>query len=171
MRPEGRSTWSSRQGAGAAAEPVDALRARPGGHRPRAGIAVICSRAWRFVPSSPCGWRTRPGRWRGCASPCATRVNILALSLDAAGVLHLVPDNPVHAAGLLRGRDYAVDEREVLYVTVPNGPGALASATRMLSTAAVNIDYAFASALADHDMTAVVVGVDDAQRASTAAGM
>ena len=77
----------------------------------------------------------------------------------------------MHAAGLLRGRDYAVDEREVLYVTVANGPGALASATRMLSAAAVNIDYAFASALADHDMTAVVVGVDDAQRASTAAGM
>ena len=108
---------------------------------------------------------------RLCQALRDEKVNILALSLDASGVLHLVPDNPVHAAGLLRGRDYAVDERAVLYVTVPNGPGALASATRMLSAAAVNIDYAFASALADHDMTAVVVGVDDAQRASTAAGM
>ena len=82
-----------------------------------------------------------------------------------------MPDNLVHAAGLLRGRDYAVEQREVLYVTVPNGPGALASATRLLSAAGVNSDYAFASALADHDMVAVVVGVDDAQRASMAAGM
>ena len=97
---------------------------------------------------------------RLCQALRDEKVNVLALSLDGSGVVHLVPDNPVHAA----------DEREVLYVTVPNGPGALASATRLLSAAAVNIDYAFASALADHDMTAVVVGVDDAQRASTAAG-
>ena len=60
---------------------------------------------------------------------------------------------------------------EKVNVTVPNGPGALASATRLLSAAGVNIDYAFASTLADHDMAAVVVGVDDAQRAATAAGM
>ena len=108
---------------------------------------------------------------RLCQALRDEKVNVLALSLDASGVLHVVPDNPVHAAGLLRDRDYAVEQREVLYVTVPNRPGALASATRMLSAAGVNIDYAFASALADHDMTAVVVGVDDAQRAATAAGM
>ncbi len=59
----------------------------------------------------------------------------------------------------------------MLYVTVPNGPGALASATGMLSASGVNVDYAFASALADHDMTAVVVAVDDARRAASAAGM
>ncbi len=108
---------------------------------------------------------------RLCQALRDEKVNVLALSLDASGALHVVPDNPVHAAGLLRGRDYAVDERQVLYVTVPNGPGALASAARMLSAAGVNIDYAFASALADHDMAAVVVAVDDAQRAATAAGM
>ena len=108
---------------------------------------------------------------RLCQALRDEKVNILALSLDASGVLHVVPHNPLHAAGLLRGRDYAVEQREVLYVTVPNGPGALASATRMLSAAGVNIDYAFASALADHDMTAIVVAVDDAQRAASAAGM
>ena len=108
---------------------------------------------------------------RLCQALRDEKVNVLALGLDASGVVHVVPDNPVHAAGLLRGRDYAVEQRDVLYVTVPNGPGALASATRLLSEAGVNIDYAFASALADHAMAAVVVGVDDAQRASTAAGM
>ena len=108
---------------------------------------------------------------RLCRALRDEKVNVLALSLDASGVLHVVPDNPVHAVGLLRGRDYAVEQREVLYVTVPNGPGALASATGMLSAAGVNVDYAFASALADHDMAAVVVAVDDARRAATAAGM
>ena len=108
---------------------------------------------------------------RLCQALRDEKVNVLALGLDPSGVVRVVPDNPVHAAGLLRGRDYAVEQRDVLYVTVPNGPGALASATRLLSEAGVNIDYAFASALADHAMAAVVVGVDDAQRASTAAGM
>ena len=108
---------------------------------------------------------------RLCQALRDEKVNILALSLDASGVLHVVPENPLHAAGLLRGRDYAVEQREVLYVTVPNGPGALASAARLLSAAGVNIDYAFASALTDHDMTAVVVAVPDAQRAASAAGM
>ncbi len=108
---------------------------------------------------------------RLCRALRDEKVNVLALGLDASGVVRVVPDNPVHAAGLLRRRDYAVEQRDVLYVTVPNGPGALASATRLLSAAGVNIDYAFASALADHDMAAVVVGVEDAQRAATAAGM
>ena len=98
---------------------------------------------------------------------------MLALGPEASGVLHVVPDNPVHAAGLLRSREYAVEQREVLYVTVPNRPGALAEASRMprmLSAAGVNVDCAFASAaLAEHDLTAVVAGVDDARRA--AAGM
>lgn len=108
---------------------------------------------------------------RLCQALRGEKVDVLALSLDASGVLHVVTDNPVHAAGLLRGRGYAVEQRDVLYVTVPNRPGALASAAGMLSAAGVNVDYAFASALADHDMTAVVVAVDDAPRAAAAAGM
>ena len=108
---------------------------------------------------------------RLCQALADEKVNVLAMNLESSGVLHLVPDNPVHAAGLLRGRDYALEERDVLYIQLPNGPGAIGSATRMLSAAGVNIDYAFASAITEHQMTALVVAVDDAQRASTAAGM
>jgi len=108
---------------------------------------------------------------RLCRALADEKVNIIAMNLEGSGVLHLVPDNPVHAAGLLRSRDYALAEREVLYIQMPNGPGAIGSATRMLSTAGVNIDYAFASALNEHQMTALVVAVDDAQRASAATGM
>ena len=107
---------------------------------------------------------------RLCQALADEKVNIIALNLEGSGLLHLVPDNPVHAAGLLRSRDYALEERAVLYVLLPNRPGAVGSATRMLSAAGVNIDYAYATATAEHQMTALVVAVDDAQRASTAAG-
>ena len=108
---------------------------------------------------------------RLCQALTDEKVNIIALNLEASGILHLVPDNPVHAVGLLRGRDYAVEERDVLYVHLPNGPGAIGSVTRLLGAAGINIDYAFASALTEHAMTALVVAVDDAQRAAAAAGM
>ena len=108
---------------------------------------------------------------RLCQTLADEKVNLLALNLEGSGVLHLVPDNPVHAAGLLRSRDYVFEERPVLYIQLPSAPGSIGSATRMLSAAGVNIDYAFASAISEHEMTALVVGVEDAQRASTATGM
>ena len=108
---------------------------------------------------------------RLCQTLAAEKVNVLALNLESSGVLHLVPDNPVHAAGLLRERDYAVGERDVLYVPMPNRPGAIGSVTRLLSGAGVNVDYAFASSISEHAMSALVIAVDDAPRAATAAGM
>jgi hypothetical protein len=108
---------------------------------------------------------------RLCQTLASEKINLLALSVESTGVLRLVPDNPVHAAGLLRSKEYAVDESDVLYVPMPNGAGAIGATTRRLRDAGVNINYAFASAISEHDMTALVVGVDDAQRAATAAGM
>jgi hypothetical protein len=93
------------------------------------------------------------------------------MSLEGTGVLLLVADNPVHVAGLLRNRDYIVEEREVLYVTVSNGPGGVSAAARLLSQAGVNIEYAFATAGSEQEMAALVVVVEDAQRAAAAAGM
>ena len=108
---------------------------------------------------------------RLCQTLKAERVNVIAFNLESSGVLHLVPDNPVHAAGLLRREDYAVEEREVLYVSMPNSPGALGTTTSMLSAAGVNVNYAFASAVNEQAMSALVIAVDDAQRAATTAGM
>ena len=93
---------------------------------------------------------------RLCQALADEMVNVIAMNLESSGVLHLVPDNPVHAAGLLRSRDYALEERDVLYIPLPNGPGAIGLATRMLSAAGVNIDYAFASAITEHQMIALV---------------
>ena len=99
------------------------------------------------------------------------RVNILALTVEGGGTLRVVVDNPLHAAGTLRDRDYEVDQQDVLFIQLPNDPGAAEKAVRLLATAGVNVEYAYGSALDDHAMAVVVVGVEDAQRASMVAGV
>ena len=113
-----------------------------------------------------------PGTLTGvCALLSHERVNILALELDGTGRLRLVVDNPVHAAGILREHHYQVGERDVLFVSVPNSAGALAPTLRLISDAGVNIDYAYASSSATSPTAAIVIGVEDAQRAAAAAGV
>src|SRR5436190_22771145 len=72
------------------------------------------------------------------------RINLLAMSLDASGALRMVVDNPLHAAGALRVQHYQVEERDVLYATLPNAPGSLGSAVKMLAEAGINLEYAYA---------------------------
>ena len=83
----------------------------------------------------------------------------------------MVVDNHVHAAGSLRDCQYAVEQRDVLYIQMPNGPGVLETVARLLADAGVNLEYVYGSALEEHTMAAIVVGVPDAQRASMAAGV
>jgi hypothetical protein len=99
------------------------------------------------------------------------RINILAMSLDTAGALRLVVDNPLHAAGTLREQHYQVEERDVLYTTMPNEPGALARAVRVAAEAGVNLEYVYGSGIDRVPMVAVVIGVPDAQRASAETGI
>lgn len=99
------------------------------------------------------------------------RVNILALSLEAGGTLRLVVDNPLHAAGILEKQRYDIEQHDVLLIQLPNDPGALEKAAGMLATAGVNVDYLYGSALEDSPMVSVIAGVEDAQRAATAAGL
>ncbi len=99
------------------------------------------------------------------------RINILAMSLDTTGALRLVVDNPLHAAGALREQHYQVDERDVLYTTLPNEPGALAKAVRIAAEAGINLEYVYGTGIDRAPMVAVVIGVPDAQRASAATGI
>jgi hypothetical protein len=98
------------------------------------------------------------------------RINMLAMSIDG-GALRMVVDNPLHAAGALREQHYQVEERDVLYATLPNEPGSLGRAVKMLADAGINLDYAYASGIDRVPMVAVVLGVPDAQRASAATGI
>ncbi len=108
---------------------------------------------------------------RLCEALAAERVNILALSLEPTGTLHLLVDNPVHAAGTLRDRHYPVSERNVLYTITPSGPGSLARIAALLAAEGVNLEYAYVTTVQGQPMAAVVAGVPDAARASAAAGL
>ena len=99
------------------------------------------------------------------------RVNIFALSLEAGGTLRLVVDNPLHAAGALESQHYVVEQRDILFIQLPNDPGALEQAAGMLAAAGVNVDYLYGSVLEDNPMVSVIAGVEDAQRAAMASGL
>ena len=108
---------------------------------------------------------------RVCQTLNDERVNILALAIEGGGTLRMVVDNPLQAHGMLTDRDYTVEERDVLVIQLPNGPGALEQATRILANAGINVEYAYGSVVDDGAMAVIVVGVEDAKRASMAAGV
>jgi hypothetical protein len=112
-----------------------------------------------------------PGALGGvCRLLSDERVNILAMALDGAGQLRLVVDNHVHGAAVLRDHHHQVTERDVLVCSLSNAPGALAGPLRLVAEAGVNVEYAYGGG-ADGATASVVLGVDDAMRASSAAGI
>jgi hypothetical protein len=99
------------------------------------------------------------------------RINMLAMSVDPSGQLRMVVDNPLHAAGALRDQHYNVEEHDVLYTAMPNEPGSLGRALGLLAEAGINVEYAYASGVDRVPMVAVVIGVNDAQKASYTTGI
>jgi len=113
-----------------------------------------------------------PGALAGvCQLLSDERVNIVAIALDPAGQLRMVVDNHVHGAAVLREQHHQVAVRDVIVLSVPNGPGSLAPALRLVADAGVNVEYAYGGATDGAPMAAVVVGVEDALRAAAAAGV
>lgn len=108
---------------------------------------------------------------RVCRVLADQRVNLIALCLEGNGTLRMVVDNHIHAIATLREQHYQVEERDVLYTIMPNQPGSLARAVRLVADAALNLDYAYASGVENDLMVGVVIGVPDAMRASAAAGI
>jgi hypothetical protein len=112
-----------------------------------------------------------PGALAGvCRLLSDEHVNIVALSLESSGRLHLVVDNPVRAVGALSARHHQVSETDVLFVAVGNQPGAFAPLLALVTDAGVNINYAYGAGAEGSASAAVVIGVDDAMRASSAVG-
>jgi hypothetical protein len=99
------------------------------------------------------------------------RVNIVAMTLESGGQLRMVVDNHVHGAAVLREHHHQVAERAVILMPIPNAPGSLAPALRLLADSSVNVEYAYAGAIDSSSMAAVVIGVEDAQRAAASAGV
>ena len=72
---------------------------------------------------------------------------------------------------MLRDHHHDVAERDVIVTTVPNTPGALAPALKLVSDADVNVEYAYGGGSEGASTAVIVLGVADAQRAAAAAGV
>jgi hypothetical protein len=99
------------------------------------------------------------------------RVNILAMALEPGGQLRLVVDNHVHGAAVLREHHHQVAEHDVIVMAIPNIPGAMAPALKLVSDANINVEYAYCGAVDAGATATIVVGVENAMRAAAAAGV
>ncbi|HEY6210684.1 MAG TPA: hypothetical protein VIW45_00300 [Vicinamibacterales bacterium] len=113
-----------------------------------------------------------PGALAGvCSLLSDERVNVLAMTLESNGQLRLVVDNHTHGGAILREHHHQVTERDVIVTQVPNGPGGLAPILRLVRDANVNVEYAYGGGAEGGGTASIVLGVDDAARASSAAGV
>jgi hypothetical protein len=113
-----------------------------------------------------------PGALAGVSRLLADeRINVQAMGLEAGGQLRMVVDNHVHAAAVLRDHHHQVTERDVISIAIPNAPGSLAPALKLLGDASVNVEYAYGGGSEGSPTATIVLGVEDAQRASAAAGV
>jgi len=113
-----------------------------------------------------------PGALAGiCRLLSDEHVNIVAFALETNGRLHLLVDNPVRATGALTSRHHQVAQQDVLVVFTGNQPGAAAPLLALVSDAGVNVNYAYAAGVEGTASAAIVIGVDDAMRASSLAGV
>jgi hypothetical protein len=106
-----------------------------------------------------------------CRALSDEHVNILAMSVEASGQLRMVVDNHVHAAAVLRERHYNVSERSVVVLELSNAPGTLGTTLRLVADAGINIEYVYGGSGDGGPTASVVLGVEDAMRASAAAGV
>src|SRR3954466_14933669 len=104
-----------------------------------------------------------PGALAGvCRLLSDARINVQALGLESGGQLRMVVDNHVHAAATLRDHHHQVTERDVLVTSVPNAPGALAPALKLLGDTSVNVEYAYGGGAEGSPTATIVLGVEDA---------
>lgn len=113
-----------------------------------------------------------PGALAGvCRTLALEGVGILALMLETGGRLRLVVDNEVRAQGVLRDSRHQLETRKVLVVRLASSSGAIAPVLALVADSGVNVEYAYAAAGEGSATATLVLGVDDALRAATAAGL
>ena len=99
------------------------------------------------------------------------RINIVALSVESAGRLRIIVNNPQRAVSALETRHYAVQLQDVLFLELSHNLGSLEEATRLLTNADVNIDYIYTVSLDNRINAAVVIGVENVVRAASLVGL
>jgi ACT domain-containing protein len=97
-------------------------------------------------------------------------INIRALSIaDTAdfGILRLIVSEPEKAIEILKGKDFAVSETDIIAVQIPDHPGGLAEILQILDGAKINIEYMYAFVGKSGSNAVVVFRVEDIDRAIT----
>ena len=112
-----------------------------------------------------------PGALAGiCRLLASEHINIIALSLESSGRLHLIVDNTVRASGALASHHHQVTADDVLFVSTGNRPGGITPVLTLVVDAGVNVNYAYGAGAEGTPSAAIVLGVDDAERASAMIG-
>ena len=97
------------------------------------------------------------------------KVNLLAFQLTTSGLegsAQLVVDNPAKAKKALERAGLSYTEEDVLYVELPNVPGALGSFAGKLAARDINIHFGYQSSPKGARKASVVLGVSDLDKAA-----
>ena len=107
----------------------------------------------------------RPGMLaRICQALAKASINILALSiLDTVdhAIVRMVVDQSKDAERVLASMHAMVQQRDVIFMDVPNEVGALAKVAERLAEAGINLEYAYCTASAAHSAGAIVLRTND----------
>jgi hypothetical protein len=105
-------------------------------------------------------------------------VNIEGLAISDgihAGVVKIVVDDPDKARTVLQGAEMPFSEQQVLAVTLPNNPGALAELCAKLAKDGLSIDYVYGSTCGHDEACScecrLLVSVADLHTAEAAIGL
>ena len=96
------------------------------------------------------------------------KVNVEAVAMMDSmehGVLRFIVDEAGVARPVLKRLNVPVTEAEVLAVTLPNRPGAVADDCERLTAAHINVSYMYCTSVANGRNTNVVLKVPDSKKA------
>ncbi len=112
----------------------------------------------------------RPGRLADITAVLAKNsIDIRALSVaDTSdyGILRLIVNDPKSAVEALRSEGMTASATQVLGIIIPDEPGGLARAIKVLSDAHISVEYAYAFITPSVGNAYVIIRVEDNDKAS-----
>lgn len=112
----------------------------------------------------------RPGRLADITAVLAKNsIDIRALSVaDTSdyGILRLIVNDPKSAVEVLRSEGMTASATQVLGIIIPDEPGGLARAIKVLSDAQISVEYAYAFITPSVGNAYVIIRVEDNDKAS-----
>ena len=107
----------------------------------------------------------RPGTLaRTCQALAKEGINIQALSISDTvdhAVVRMVVSDAKKAERVLQALHATVQERDVIFMDLPNKPGTLAKIAEQLAAAGINIEYAYCTGSTSQEMGNMVLRTND----------